>query len=90
MPSLDAEFASLGSRYRDGMTSVRIIGSGIAGATLAAALDRPEWTVTVHERDPQAIALDTAFALFPSAMTALRRAGLSTAVEKSEIGRAHV
>ncbi|WP_186372591.1 FAD-dependent monooxygenase [Brevibacterium casei] len=85
MPSLDAEFASLGSRYRDGMTSVRIIGSGIAGATLAAALDRPEWTVTVHERDPQARALDTAFALFPSAMTALRRAGLSTAVEKSGV-----
>ncbi len=41
--------------------------------------------MTVHERDPQARALDTAFALFPSAMTALRRAGLSTAVVKSGV-----
>ena len=89
VPSLDGEFpapdAPVGTRYRDDMTTVRIIGNGIAGATLAAALDRSEWTVTVHERDPQARALDTAFALFPSAMTALRRSGLSTAVEQAGV-----
>lgn len=67
------------------MTTVRIIGGGIAGATLAAALDRPDWSVAVHERDPAASVLDTAFALFPQAMAALRSAGLGPAIETAGI-----
>lgn len=85
LPEYGRAEASIGSRYRDSMTTVRIIGGGIAGATLAATLERPDWAVTVHERRAQTPALDTAFALFPQALRALQPSGLRPAVEAAGV-----
>ncbi|GAA3834313.1 FAD-dependent monooxygenase [Brevibacterium ammoniilyticum] len=85
LPECERAEAAIGSRYRDSMTTVRIIGGGIAGATLAATLKRPDWTVTVHERRAQRTDLDTAFALFPQALRALQPSGLRPAVEAAGV-----
>lgn len=64
------------------MATVHIVGAGIAGLTLAAALRRPEWDVHLHEqvRPEDAPDVDTAFGLWPPAMAALDAIGLGDAV----------
>lgn len=55
------------------MATVEIIGGGIAGLTLASAIRRPEWQVTIREQGlpPGGREVDTAFGLWSPAVTAL-------------------
>ncbi|WP_168211635.1 FAD-dependent monooxygenase [Ruania zhangjianzhongii] len=64
------------------MTTIHIVGGGIAGLTLALTLQRPEWDVIVHEhrRRPEEREVGTAFGLWPPAMTALDQIGIGAAV----------
>ncbi len=64
------------------MTTVDIVGGGIAGLTLAATLRRPDWDVVLHEQGPRRDepAVGTAFGLWPAAMTALDRIGLANTI----------
>lgn len=64
------------------MSTIHIVGGGIAGLTLAATLQRPEWDVVVHEqsRRPEEHGVGTAFGLWPSAMGALDQIGIGAAV----------
>lgn len=65
------------------MTTVRIIGGGIAGLTLACTLRRPEWDVTVYEPLVDgAHEVDTAFGLWRPAMDALDEIGLGDRVRE--------
>ncbi|GAB3299298.1 FAD-binding monooxygenase [Epidermidibacterium keratini] len=52
---------------------VTIVGGGIAGMTLAAALDPERWEVHVH--DPGREAAGTTLAMWPEAMAAFQRLG---------------
>ena len=54
---------------------VLVIGGGIAGLTLAGALDPARWRVTVVEGQPQRAAFGTGLLLWPSAQRALVRLG---------------
>lgn len=70
------------------MTTVEIVGGGIAGLTLALTLRRPEWTVNVHERtSPETRQeVDTAFGMWRPAMSALDAIGLGETVREQGIG----
>ncbi|MGO2112595.1 MAG: FAD-dependent monooxygenase [Pseudoclavibacter sp.] len=64
------------------MPTLHIVGGGIAGLTLAAALRPDVGRVIVHEqgRPPGEYEVDTAFALWPPAVKALARIGLAQTV----------
>lgn len=66
------------------MSTVHIVGGGIAGLALAATLQRPDWDVIVHEqgRGPDEREVGTAFGLWPAAMSALDRIGLGETVRE--------
>ncbi len=69
------------------MTTVEIVGGGIAGLTLAVTLRRPDWTVKVHERILPELSrqVDTAFGLWRPAMRALDAIGLGEVVRERGI-----
>lgn len=54
---------------------VLIIGGGVAGLTLAGALDPERWRLTVVEGRPERAAYGSALLLWPSAVRALERLG---------------
>ncbi|MEP9384876.1 FAD-dependent monooxygenase [Nocardioides cheoyonin] len=57
------------------MTRISIVGGGIAGLTLAAALDPERFEVTVHEQRPDLPDAGTTLAMWPEARTALESIG---------------
>ncbi|MYM20974.1 NAD(P)-binding protein, partial [Brevibacterium sp. 5221] len=57
------------------MESVTIVGGGIAGLALAAALDPARFAVEVCEAQPERSAAGAALGLWPSAVRALQRVG---------------
>ncbi|GGH43955.1 FAD-dependent monooxygenase [Microbacterium album] len=57
------------------MQSIVIVGGGIAGLTLAAALDPNRFDVTVHEQRPDLPVAGTALAMWPEALEALADIG---------------
>ncbi|WP_430781860.1 FAD-dependent oxidoreductase [Actinoplanes sp. G11-F43] len=57
-----------------------IIGAGIGGLAVAAALSRDGWAVTVHERDHALPTTGTALGMWPAALKALDDIGLGTEV----------
>lgn len=65
-----------------GRSRVTIVGGGIAGLTLAAALDPDRFAVTVLEAEPGRAALGGALMLWPSAVRALRRLGAGDLVDR--------
>lgn len=67
------------------MNRVTVVGGGIAGLALAAALDERRWTVTVVEARPDRPPAGTALAMWPSAMAALDRAGAGEAVRRRAV-----
>lgn len=64
------------------MSTIQIVGGGIAGLALAATLQRPTWDVLVHEHRhrPDEREVGTAFGLWPPAMAALDQLGIGEAV----------
>lgn len=60
---------------------VAIVGGGIAGLTLAAALDPSRFDVTVHEAEPERIGQGSVLGLWPAALRALARIGLRERIE---------
>lgn len=60
---------------------IAIVGGGIAGLTLAAALDPGRFEVRVHEAQPERSAIGGALGMWPSALRALARIGARSAVE---------
>lgn len=62
-----------------------MVGGGIAGLALAAALDPRRWEVTVVEARPDRPPAGTALAMWPAAMAALETAGAADAVRRSGI-----
>jgi len=73
--------------YARGVTTVHIVGAGIAGLTLAATVQRPDWEIVLHEqgRRRDEIEVGTAFGLWPAAMTALGQIGLADKIRMSGI-----
>ncbi len=63
-------------------TRVSIVGGGIAGLTLAAALDPAHSQVTVHEAEPERGSSGSALTLWPAATRALRRLGAGDLVDR--------
>ena len=45
------------------MPTIDIIGAGVAGLALAAALDRPGWRVRLHDDRPEEARVGTAFGM---------------------------
>lgn len=64
---------------------IHIVGGGIGGLALAAALDPARWQVTVHERRPERRGAPTALGMWPGAMRALGRIGLDEAVRSDGV-----
>jgi FAD-dependent urate hydroxylase len=62
-----------------------IVGGGIAGLTLAAALERQGFQAELVERDPGWRALGAGIAVQPNGMRVLRRLGMDRAVEAAGI-----
>lgn len=62
------------------MTTIDIIGGGVAGLALAAALDPARFRVRLHERAPGHRELGTVFGMWPHAMRSLRALGLDDRV----------
>lgn len=58
------------------MSRVAVVGGGIAGLTLAAALDPRRHEVTLFEEQPERAGSGAALALWPSAVRALDRIGV--------------
>jgi 2-polyprenyl-6-methoxyphenol hydroxylase-like FAD-dependent oxidoreductase len=57
------------------MTPILVVGGGIAGLALAAALDPTRFDVTVHEQRPALPAAGTSLAVWPEARAALDEIG---------------
>jgi 2-polyprenyl-6-methoxyphenol hydroxylase-like FAD-dependent oxidoreductase len=74
---------STGSETRMAARRILIIGAGIAGLSLNAALGDGPWQVEVVERGAGAYALGAGLAIQPNAMRVLRRLGLGDAVERA-------
>ncbi|QFG70326.1 FAD-dependent oxidoreductase [Ornithinimicrobium pratense] len=62
------------------MSRIAIVGGGIAGLTLAAALDQRRHEVTLFEEQPERAGAGAALALWPSAVRALDRIGVRIGV----------
>jgi 2-polyprenyl-6-methoxyphenol hydroxylase-like FAD-dependent oxidoreductase len=62
------------------MPAAIIAGGGIAGLAAAVALDRAGWSVAVHESAPAIAPMGAALSLWPNAVAALDRLGLSGSV----------
>ncbi|WP_457947142.1 FAD-dependent monooxygenase [Pseudarthrobacter sp. alpha12b] len=58
------------------MEPITIVGGGIAGLALAAALDPNRFHVTVHEKRPELPAVGNALGMWPNAQRALARLGI--------------
>lgn len=63
-------------------TRVSIVGGGIAGLALAAALDPARFEVTIHEAEPDRAASGSALTLWPAATRALRRIGAGEVMDR--------
>lgn len=61
---------------------VSIVGGGIAGLALAAALDPDRFQVTIHEAEPERAVAGSALLLWPTATRALRRIGAGEVVDR--------
>ncbi|WP_131105656.1 FAD-dependent monooxygenase [Ornithinimicrobium sufpigmenti] len=66
------------------MSRVAIVGGGIAGLTLAAALDLRRHEVTLFEEQPQRADAGAALALWPSAVRALDRIGVQIGQDEGD------
>lgn len=62
------------------MPTIDIVGSGVAGLALAAAIDRPDWQIRLHDDRPDEGVVGTAFGMWPAAMRALDRIGVAEQV----------
>lgn len=62
------------------MTSVMIVGAGVAGSTLAATLQRPEWKLEMFDDRLEPPDVGTAFGLWPNAMSRLNSIGIGVRV----------
>lgn len=62
------------------MTGITIVGGGIAGLALAAALDPRRFDVTVHEQRPGLPDAGTSLAMWPEARAALEEVGAYAAL----------
>ena len=58
------------------METITIVGGGIAGLALAAALDPNRFRVTVHEKRPELPTVGNALGMWPNAQRALARLGI--------------
>ncbi|MFF2346243.1 FAD-dependent monooxygenase [Pseudarthrobacter sp. NPDC058119] len=58
------------------METITIVGGGIAGLALAAALDPSRFHVTVYEKRPELPSVGTVLAMWPNAQRALARVGI--------------
>jgi len=58
------------------METITVVGGGIAGLALAAALDGSRFQVTVHEKRPELPAVGSALGMWPNAQRALARLGI--------------
>lgn len=69
------------------MSTIHIVGGGIAGLTLAATLRRPDWDIVLHEqgRRPEEREVGTALGLWPAAMAALDRIGLGRSIREQGV-----
>jgi 2-polyprenyl-6-methoxyphenol hydroxylase-like FAD-dependent oxidoreductase len=59
------------------MTTITILGGGVAGLALAGTLDPTTYDVTIVERHPGHTSIPTAFGIWPFALTALQRIKLA-------------
>lgn len=66
-------------------TRVSIVGGGIAGLALAAALDPQRFEVTIHEAEPDRATAGSALTLWPAATRALRRIGAGEVVDRHTV-----
>ncbi|WP_141582601.1 FAD-dependent monooxygenase [Actinomadura sp. WMMA1423] len=64
------------------MANAIVIGGGIGGLTVAAALSRDGWTVTLHERASSLEPIGSGLALGPNALRALDTIGAGDAVRE--------
>lgn len=64
------------------MTTIDIVGGGVAGLALAAGLDPARFRVRLHERAPERRELGTVFGLWPHALRSLRALGLDDRVRE--------
>ncbi|MCE1180265.1 MAG: FAD-dependent monooxygenase [Micrococcales bacterium] len=65
---------------------IAIVGGGIAGLTLAAALDLSRCEVTLHEAQPERAGIGSALGLWPSALRALDRIGAGDSLRRLGAG----
>ena len=62
------------------MRTLSIVGGGIAGLSLAAALDPARWSVTLHEAYPDREPAGTALGMWPDVLPELDRLGAGSAL----------
>lgn len=67
------------------MTTISVVGGGIAGLTLAAALDPRQFDVVLHEQAPDRPPAGTALAMWPEVMAALARIGAAPGVLRDSL-----
>lgn len=67
------------------MGTISVVGGGIAGLTLAAALDPARWDVTIYEQAPDRPPAGTALAMWPEVMVALGAIGAADAVRRHSL-----
>ena len=67
------------------MSTISVVGGGIAGLTLAATLDPDRWSVTLHEQAPDRPPAGTALAMWSDVMAALDAIGVGDVVRNSSL-----
>jgi 2-polyprenyl-6-methoxyphenol hydroxylase-like FAD-dependent oxidoreductase len=65
--------------------SAAVVGGGIGGLAVAAALHRAGWRVDLREREPDLSGAGTALGMWPSALAALDRIGIGAAVRRQGV-----
>lgn len=67
------------------MPAISIIGGGIAGLSLAAALDPDRWRVTLYEQAPDRLPAGTALGMWPQVLSALETIGSAEAIREKGV-----